>query len=470
VPAPAPADPGDPTPVRPGPPSPETVITPSMTPFVTAGMLLLGLTVVSGRALETPAITPVIVGVFGVVVAVGLARYVGARHTDEPWIGSFIVWGMVTKLAGTIARYYVFTGGGESKRSDAEEYGEYGTEYLQGIAEPLNDLRKTNFVRVVTARVYLLVGDDLVAAFLVFGVFAFIGAYLWYRAGAEGVPSLNRKLYAAFMFFAPSLVFWPSSVGKEALMLLGLGLAAMGTVKVLNGQLLRGFLIAAPGGWLMWVVRPHLLAFATVAAAAALLVGRGRRSQTLRGSLARPLGLVALVFIGVFAMNQAAEFLGMEDVSLTSVEQELSDLNESTSQGGSAIEREEDTTVSLTPLSVPQGAVTVLLRPFPWEVENASQILACLESAAFAWFLVTRFGSVVASIRQFRAAPYLFFCWVMLAFYAVAFSSFGNMGLLVRQRSLILPAFFVLLCVEQLQERQQQEPDGAAGSRPRVSG
>ena len=58
-----------------------------------------------------------------------------------------------------------------------------------------------------------------------------------------------------------------------------------------------------------------------------------------------------------------------------------------------------------------------------------------------------------------RSAPYLFYCWVMLAFYAVSFSSFSNMGLLVRQRSLILPAFFVLLCVElRAEDRKQTEP------------
>ena len=114
----------------------------------------------------------------------------------------------------------------------------------------------------------------------------------------------------------------------------------------------------------------------------------------------------------------------------------------------------------MTPLSVPQGVVTVLLRPFPWEVENSSQIIACIEWAVFAWFVVRRCRSIVASIRQMRSAPYLFFCWVMLAFFAVAFSSFSNMGLLVRQRSLMLPVFFVLIWVERCAAERPQA-DGA---------
>jgi len=49
----------------------------------------------------------------------------------------------------------------------------------------------------------------------------------------------------------------------------------------------------------------------------------------------------------------------------------------------------------------------------------------------------------------------------------VAFASFGNMGLLVRQRSLILPAFFVLLCVEPLlTDRDDALPEPALEPEP----
>jgi hypothetical protein len=425
---------------------------PSPLPFVALAGIAALVVFLLGRSEGNGLVSRVAVCAFALAAAVAFARFVQNRHPEEPWIGKMIIWGMVVKITATFLRYWVFIG--SDKRSDAVKYGEYASDYIHGIAEPLEDLRKTNFIRWLTAHVYVVVGDDLITAFLVFGIFAFFGAYLWYRAGTEGVPTLNRKYYAALMFFAPSLAFWPSSVSKEAVMLPALGLAALGTVKVLNGYLLQGLCIAVPGGWLLWVVRPHLLAFATVAAAGALFVRRGSGAKHQRASLGRPLGLLVLVLLGVFAVNQAAEFLGMEDFSLTSIEQELADQSANTSQGGSKFKTADETgQVNITPLSVPQGAVTVLLRPFPWEVENSSQIFACLESAAFAWFVVWRFSSIVASIRQLRASPYIFFCWVMLAFYAVAFSSFGNMGLLVRQRSLILPAFFVLLCVEPIREQ-----------------
>ena len=99
---------------------------------------------------------------------------------------------MVVKLVATFLRYQVFLG--SDKRSDAIQYDKYGQDYVAGIAEPLVDLRKTNFMKYLTAHVYVLIGPDLIAAFLVFGIFAFLGAYLG-TATAEGVPSLNRQMY-----------------------------------------------------------------------------------------------------------------------------------------------------------------------------------------------------------------------------------------------------------------------------------
>jgi hypothetical protein len=417
-------------------------------PFaVLAGFVAL-IAIGFGQFASSGVLERILVCGFGLAAAAALARFVQARHPEEPWIGRFIIWGMVVKLVGTGIRYYTFLGSG--KRSDAYVYGRYALDYVHGTATPLPDLRKTNFIYFLTGHIYALAGPDLIGAFFVYSIGAFFGGYLWYRAATYAVPNLDRKMYCALVLFVPSLTFWPSSVGKEAVMLLALGLVALGVAYLLTQRVIQGLLVAAPGGYLLWAVRPHLLAFATVAAGAAFLIARGSSSTAVSALFRRPVGLVVLVLLGVFAMNQATEFLGMKDFSLSSIETELATQSGRTDQGGSATgDRSQDTEtkVHLTPLSVPQGAVTVLLRPFPWEVDSATQILACIESAFFAYLVVVRRKSIAASLRLSRTSPYLFFCWVMIAFYAVAFASFANMGLLVRQRSLILPAFFVLLCL-----------------------
>ena len=68
-------------------------------------------------------------------------------------------------------------------------------------------------------------------------------------------------------------------------------------------------------------------------------------------------------------------------------------------------------------LHLPQGAMTVLLRPFPWEVSSKLQILASLEGIALAGLIVYRRRSVALSLRRLRSSPFLFesaFDWVTL--------------------------------------------------------
>jgi hypothetical protein len=155
-------------------------------------------------------------------------------------------------------------------------------------------------------------------------------------------------------------------------------------------------------------------------------------------------GLLAVVLLMAFTVSQAAKFLGLEDLSLSSIEQELDENTERTAQGGSEFEHGGN---SLNPLHLPQGAVTVLLRPFPWETDSPLQLLSSVESALLAGIIVARLASLRAAFTRARTTPFLLYCWILVILYAATFSSVANFGLLVRQRSLVLPALYVLIAV-----------------------
>ena len=315
-------------------------------------------------------------------------------------------------------------------------------------------------MRWFTGVVYFLFGQDMIAGFIVFALIAFIGSYLWYRAAAEALPFLDRRLFFLFVFFAPSIAFWPSSIGKEALMQFGIGSAALGTAHLLKGRLVRGLAVAVPGAWLLWVVRPHLLALVTLGAAGAYLIGKSpRRSKSgvAQSSLVKPIGMVVVAFLALFAVSQGAKSLGLPSLTLGSVQAELDATTVSTQQGNSSFSNGGN---SLSPLHLPQGAVTVLLRPFPWEVSSTLQILASFEGIALAAFMVYRRKSIALSLRRIRTSPFLFYCWTVTLLYAITFQAFANFGLLVRERSLVLPALYVLLCLDaKLAAEQDDAPD-----------
>ncbi len=413
-----------------------------------AGGAMLAIAVV-GAQVGSTSMGVVLVPLAGILLAMAASRRIARLRPDEAWVGRWLVLAVVVKIGASYFRYRtaVVSYGGVA---DATGYDRYGRQFARawlagGRAPDLDNLRETNFIRWFTGVVYYLFGTNMVAGFFVFGLLALVGSYLWYRATVDAVPRVDKRLYLALVLFAPSVAFWPSSIGKESLMQLGIGTVALATAHLLRHRLARAAVLGFAGGWLLWVVRPHLVALVTLAAVCAYVGGRVRgRGGAMRSVMARPVGLLAVMLVLAFTVSQATKFLGMEDLSLSSIEEELDENTERTAQGGSEFEHGGN---SLNPLDLPQGAVTVLLRPFPWETDSGLQVLSSLESALLAGIILVRLPSLRAALIRARSTPFLLYCWVLLILYAATFSSIANFGLLVRQRSLVLPALYVLLSV-----------------------
>jgi hypothetical protein len=413
----------------------------------------------SSHWFPTPGLSRALVPVFGLFATLGASRYLLAKHPDEPWLGWIFVVAVLVKEFASYLRYSTLVNS-YGEVGDASVFDTYGQRYWKfwtgrsDLVSILPNVRKSNFLRFFTGVVYYLFGNDMIAGFLVFGLIAFLGSYLWYRAACEAVPFLDKRLYFLVVMFVPSILFWPSSIGKEAVMQLAIGSAALATAHILNGKLIRGLLVGIPGAWLMWVVRPHLLALVLLAAGPAYLIGRGPRARgdaPISTSLIRPIGLVVIGFLLAFAVTQGAKSLGLPSLTLSSVNAELEQTSISTSQGGSAFNTGN---TSVSPLRLPQGMVTVLLRPFPWEAPGFLQKLASLEGIALLAFAFIRRRSIAASLRHIRIVPFLLYCWVLTILYSLTFQAFGNFGLLDRQRSLVLPALYVLLCLDWRKARE----------------
>jgi hypothetical protein len=436
------------------PPGLEGAAGPDRSGLIPGVLAVICFVIVAATArLETAAVGRVLIPAGAVLAAVAFGQVLSRRHPDEPWLPSLLVVATLVKLAGSTLRFYALVGA-EGFHGDASIYDKWGVNlfhaWTSGQTAPnpyTGGSAGTGWVRWFTGIEYTVFGPNMLNGFLIFGLLALIGSYLWYRAAAEAVPFLNRRLCFVLMFFAPSIAFWPSSIGKEALMQLGLGAVALGASRLLRQRVFQGVLVALPGGWLLWNVRAHLLAFTTFAAAAAYVMGRVRRGhvKSESTSLFRPVAMVLVALLAFFAASQAAQFLGMKDFSISSIEQELNQQTGRSSQGGSKVNTGP---VSLTPLTVPQGMVKVLLQPFPWEVQSSLQILASLESAALGVLIIFRIRSIGLSLRRARATPFFIYCWTLLLLYGVAFSAVANYGLLSRQRSLALPALYVLVAAE----------------------
>ena len=76
---------------------------------------------------------------------------------------------------------------------------------------------------IESAPVYAVFGGQQIVGFLAFAWFGFLGQILFFRSFLTGVEHGNQRRYALLVFFLPSLLYWPSSIGKEAYMMFAIG-------------------------------------------------------------------------------------------------------------------------------------------------------------------------------------------------------------------------------------------------------
>ena len=367
------------------------------------------------------------------------------RVETDPVVVQLLLLAPVVRVLGTLARYYVTFY--VLPAADANEYHAEGArlaaEYAQGNfgADLGRDFVGTGFIRGLTGLIYVFTGPNRLAAFLVFSFLALCGTLLLYRAFCVGIPDGDRRRYALFVLFLPSLLFWPSSIGKESWMLFALGLTALGCARLV-AQRRGAFPLVALGLLTIAAVRPHIALIAFVGLAAAYLLRRNQLQDTTAPAR-RVVGIIVIVLIGSLVMGRALSFLGIEDLSAESVDESLAATEASSSQKGS-----EFTPARVrTPIDFPQAFVTVLYRPFPTEAESLTSVLAATEAALLLLLTLASWRRLRSLPRRMATTPYVTLAVVFAVLFVVAFSAIGNFGLLARQRTQVLPFLAVLVAL-----------------------
>ncbi|MBW3573507.1 MAG: hypothetical protein KY450_01405 [Actinobacteria bacterium] len=353
-----------------------------------------------------------------------------------------VVVGLGAKLVGTLARYAVLLS--VYGEGDALEYDRIGTQLAGSFAKGdfSVDLGQrvigTGFIEILTGLVYTVTGPTRLGGFLVYSWFGFWGLYLFFRAFRLACPDGLHRRYGLLLFFLPSMLFWPSSIGKDAWMTLMLGTFAYGAAALLTRRP-SGVLWVVVGTAGSAMVRPHVTVIAVAALMLAyLLVGSGRPSY------ARPLskvaGLAVLAVVFFLAFGAVENYLRLDEE--TSVDDVFDRTTERTSKGGSEFEAPG----ARSPAELPVAIFSVLFRPLPFEAANPLALFASLEGT-FLLVLFIRHWRYLRNLVPRRRLPYLTLVASYSLMFAVAFSNVANFGILARQRTQLFPFVLVLLAV-----------------------
>lgn len=361
------------------------------------------------------------------------------RNADRR-VRSLVVAALVAKLVGTLARYTVLLS--VYGEGDALEYDRIGSALAQFFRQGdfSVDLGQrvvgTGFIEILTGLIYTLTGSTRLGGFLVYSWLGYWGLYLFYRAFRQACPTGEHRRYGLLLFFLPSMLFWPSSIGKDAWMTLTLGAFAYGAARLLTHHK-SGLLWMVAGTVGTAMVRPHVTVIAVAGLMFAYLV-----SGTGRATFARPLtkvsGLAVLAVVFTFAFGAVENYLKLDES--TSIEQVFDRTTERTSKGGSEFEAPG----ARSPVELPVAIFSVIFRPLPYEAGNAFSLFASLEGT-FLLVLFLRHWRRLRNLVPRRDSPYLAMATAYSLMFTVAFSNVANFGILARQRTQLLPFLLVVL-------------------------
>jgi len=312
---------------------------------------------------------------------------------------------------------------------------EYATIYQQtGILTVPTPLLGTEFPPFLVQCIFVITGISLPVAMVIFASMAFWGAYFIYRAFSIGFPEANRvDLLATLVFLLPSCVFWTAAIGKDAVVMLGSGLAAYGFARVHQHINLHGYLFLAAGLGIVMMVRPHMSGILAVGLVFPYLFG-GHRTG-ISGLAMKIIGLPALVALTFLFVARAETYVEIKDLSES--KSAVMHVARANAMGGSTYGNSLASRLALAPF--------LLIRPFPFEVHNVQAALASLEGIGLLALFWRRRKVLYGTVRNIRSNPFAMFLLLYSVEFTVIYAAATtNFGLLNRQRVMLIP-FAVML-------------------------
>lgn len=387
---------------------------------------------------------------FLVFSALAVLLVPAALRRRLPLGAQLLFWAAALRVIGSLARYEIlfrFYGG----QGDAVHYYQSGRELaplywnLDGSVWTLHHWFQrthwwgTPFMEKLSGMAVACVGYSLRAEFLLFSFIAFAGILLIIAAFRSSLSEPATLRFASWCFLWPSLWFWPSSVGKEAVTMLAIGLATLGYA----GRRRRvGWVLFAAGLALGVAIRPHV---GVVLAASALA---GQWLGSWKGVTRRRV-FETLLFVVVFllALRGMSLLLGedsqfeLEGTGADSISAFMNYWAQQTTTGGSNIGA-----VPVGLLGAPVAFANIWMRPFPWEAHNLTSLFSALEIVLLWWLIWKNRRPLLIALKNWRKNRLLCFAIPLIVCYTLMIGfTFGNLGIIARQRTPIFP--FVLMIV-----------------------
>ncbi|MCL2658904.1 MAG: glycosyltransferase family 39 protein [Acidobacteriaceae bacterium] len=304
----------------------------------------------------------------------------------------------------------------------------------------------TNLIYNLSGVATLLLGDALPALFVVFSLLSLAGSYLFYRAFRFAFPSGDRWLFGLLALLMPSVLFWSSFVGKDALMQLFIAASSLGFARVAQRHDLKGFLLCAVGLSGAWIIRPHIAAMLAIAMTFPYAANKSNRVKRSVLVKAVRIVLIPALVIGTYTLihksiRETGSLLDSRSGHSPGAVEQVDMVSKNSQIGGSSFSAGASLLVRVA------ESPFLLFRPFPWEMTNSLAIVSVIESAAWIFLSWTRRRELWLTLKRWRE-PYIGFLFMYSVIFLITFgASIGNFGILLRERIMLTPLALMILSI-----------------------
>ena len=385
-----------------------------------------------------------VLAILGTIMMWGVASTL-KRPVDAAWFTRWATLGFMAKIVGAWGRHFMVE---FYEAGDSLAYYAVGRDLAQvwrsGSIPQLSESGSlgTQVVEAFTGGLFAIFTPDLLGGFVMFSMLSFLGQLGFYAAFRRWAEPHQLKPYAFVVLFFPTYAFWPSTIGKDALVILCLGMSAYFISRLLEHFELRWIPPLALSLTGLGLIRIHIAGLVSLALVAALIFSkvrigsgiltRGRKILTLAG---------AAVAVAV-AVTLIPDIVGLELSDFDDITPFTDEIARRTSEDGTVASG--DPVNSL--LDVPAALALVLFRPFFFEATEIQHFLAAAETALILGLTIWKLPAMIRNWRAWRNNAYLVFCTLYTLAFAVAFSVVRNLGIIARQRGQVL-AFFLAVVI-----------------------
>lgn len=283
-------------------------------------------------------------------------------------------------------------------------------------------------VELVTSFCVSVLGLSYLGTFLFFNILGFIGLIAFdasLRQATAG-KTLTLRRYATLIVLLPSVSYWSSAIGKDAIAFMATGLALWAALQ--PGK--RAWLMAT-AIVLMLLVRPHIAGMMVLALAGSQLLQRNI-PLSRRFVLGVVATLAALVMVPLALNYTVGSDASAEELAAYIEQRQLEN-----TEGGSSVD--------IAAMGLPMQLFTYLFRPLPVEANSLFSLASSLDNVILLVLFAACLGKILRRRRRAldgnRVFLWLFsiFTWILLA------TTTANLGIAVRQKWMFAPMLIFLL-------------------------